>query len=318
MRVGISVSPRRSARPTSRSISRRCSSSFRGRSGSWFCPAAGAYGGMCALRSHTSPRSITAYASPSWAFPSRSDLTSVPVSSIPQSKRSSSSNLWRARRFVATSPDSGLRLAICGLLGRDQVHASARRIHGVHADADRVPKAQCASAPPADQRRLGLVQVESLPAQQPHWQQALVDVGELAAEAHECPGADHPGHLSLEASLPARFEQLPPEQERRAHPIGVALDRDCLPLALGASPRGLPDPLWLGFLLSRSDREQEGPVGNEVRVPANRRSEVRVVGAPEPGMPLVSIAVVGLLQGSQHERCIRVFAMTAPRCLTRN
>ena len=83
------------------------------------------------------------------------------------------------------------------------------------------------------------VQVEALAAQHPGRQQSLVDVAELAAEAHERAGADHPGDLALEAALPARLEQLAPEQEGRADAVGVALDRRRLALALGAAPAGI-------------------------------------------------------------------------------
>src|SRR6478672_8934740 len=134
---------------------------------------------MWALRSHTSPRSITAYASPSCAFPSRSALTSVPTNSIPHSNRSSSSNLCPALRLVATSPDAGLRpprLAIVAPVPRHEVHTPAGSVHRIHSHGDRVAASQRAAATLPHQGGLRLVQVESLLSQHPDGQQSLVDV----------------------------------------------------------------------------------------------------------------------------------------------
>ena len=52
--------PALGARAAMRSSSRRCSSSLRGRSGSWFSREAGAYGGMWTECSHSSPSRIAA------------------------------------------------------------------------------------------------------------------------------------------------------------------------------------------------------------------------------------------------------------------
>ena len=56
----------------------------------------------------------------------------------------------------------------------------------------------------ADDRGLGLVEVEPLAAQPARRQEALVDVAELAGEADERPGRDHPRDLALEARASAR------------------------------------------------------------------------------------------------------------------
>ena len=60
MRVGTRVRPRSAVLPISRSISRRCSSSLRGRSGSWLLREAGLYGAMYMFCSQTSPSRTSA------------------------------------------------------------------------------------------------------------------------------------------------------------------------------------------------------------------------------------------------------------------
>ena len=54
---------------------------------------------------------------------------------------------------------------------------------------------------------------------------------------------------------------------------------------------------------------------DQVRVAADRRGEMGVGGAAEPGVAAVSLAVGGLFEGTKHERCIRLAAVPAPRGL---
>ena len=70
-------------------------------------------------------------------------------------------------------------------------------------------------------------------------------------------------------------------------------------------------------LLPLAQRRQQSPVDDEVRVAADRRGEVAVGGAAEAGMAAVAVAVGGLYQGTEHERCIRLAAVPAPRRLSR-
>ena len=51
----------------------------------WLVQVPWLYSGMCAARNHTSPSSTVAKASVRLARPSRSDFTSVPLSTIPAS-----------------------------------------------------------------------------------------------------------------------------------------------------------------------------------------------------------------------------------------
>ncbi len=57
---------------------------------------------------------------------------------------------------------------------------------------------------------------------------------------------------------------------------------------------------------------------DQVRVAADRRGEMAVGGAAEPGVTAVALAVGGLFEGTQHERCIRVAAVPASRRLARH
>ena len=134
-----------------------------------------------------------------------------------------------------------------------------------------------------------MVEIESVVAQQPHGQQSLIHVPELAPEAHERSRADHAGDLALEAAPPARLEQLTPEQEGPADAIGVALDRRSLALTLGAAPAGISHRPGVGLVLSRPDRGQERAVDDEVRVAADRRGEVGVGRAAQPGVAEVAL-----------------------------
>ena len=53
----------------------------------------------------------------------------------------------------------------------------------------------------------------------------------------------------------------------------------------------------------------------QVGIAPDRRGEVAVGGAAEPGVAAVALAVGGLLEGAEHERCIRLAAVPAPRGL---
>src|SRR5436190_7805426 len=98
---------------------------------------------MWAPRSQTSPSLTTAYASLICALPSRSDFTSLPRSSMPASILSSTWNLCRARRLVATSPLTGSLgpfdfFAIGCLLGRQEIDPTAGRVNAVDGDGGRI------------------------------------------------------------------------------------------------------------------------------------------------------------------------------------
>ena len=58
-----------------------------------------AYGLMCRPRTQSSPSRMTAYDSRRLARPSRNDLTSVPVSTMPVSSVSSMKKSWNAFLF---------------------------------------------------------------------------------------------------------------------------------------------------------------------------------------------------------------------------
>ena len=77
--MGTSVSPLCLVLPISRLISWACSSSLRGRQGSWLVHVPWSYSGICTFISHTSPSRTSAYPSTNEARPARSDLTSVPL-----------------------------------------------------------------------------------------------------------------------------------------------------------------------------------------------------------------------------------------------
>src|SRR5947209_4156972 len=99
---------------------------------------------------------------------------------MPTSMLSSTWNLWRARRLVATSPLTGA-LWPCDFLAmvRDQVDAAARRLHPIDRDGDRIADPHGIAAPRAEQHGLGRVEFVALPtAHPPGGQEPLVDVGE--------------------------------------------------------------------------------------------------------------------------------------------
>ena len=230
-----------------------------------------------------------------------------------------------ARRLVATSRTrpriARSRLSLSHLAPssrRHQVDAPPWSVDRVHAHGYRIAKPHRPAAAPADERGLGLVEVESLPAQQPRRQQPLVHIAELAAEAHERPRADHAGDLALElrfhpdsnSSRPSRNEAQTRSASRSIAVASRSRSELRQPASLTASRLrlGLPGP----------DRRQQRPMGDEVRVATDRGGEVGVGGAAKPGMAEVSVRVVGLLQRPEHKRCIRVAAMTSPLRLARH
>ena len=128
-------------------------------------------------------------------------------------------------------------------------------------------------------------------------QEALVDVGELAAEARRTRRRRSRPRPRPRTRPPARLEQLALEQERRADVVGVALD----PHRRRARARSSDQPASrtvaaLGLVLAPPSVREQRAVGDQVRVAADRRGEVRVRGAAEPGVAEVAVAVVGLLQ----------------------
>ena len=90
-----------------------------------------------------------------------------------------------------------------------------------------------------------------------------------------------------------------------------------LALALAAVPGHLARLGRPRRLLPLAQRRQQRPVHEQVGVAPDRRGEVAVGRAAEAGMTAVAVAVGGLLQGTEHERCIRLPAVPAPRRLAR-
>src|SRR5262249_11346889 len=180
-RVGTSVSPFSRTIPYSESISRRCASSFRGRSGSWAPLVPRSYGEMCRPTSQSSPSRTSAYACASVARPSRRDFTSVPVSTMPVSTRSSRWYSCRARRFSAISFSPVFR-AMAPILGTE-LDLAGRPVDGADGHPDRIAEAVGAVAPAADERRAQLGQLEVVALQRAHRDVALVDVAEAHKEA---------------------------------------------------------------------------------------------------------------------------------------
>src|SRR3954452_9936381 len=98
---------------------------------------------MWRLWSQSSPSWTEAYASLICAEPARSDLTSVPVRTIPVSRRSSSSKRNDACRFVAMSPGWALRFLpfaigppIVDAPGVPDPAALADRLRALHVPGD--------------------------------------------------------------------------------------------------------------------------------------------------------------------------------------
>ena len=56
-------------------------------------------------------------------------------------------------------------------------------------------------------------------------------------------------------------------------------------------------------------------MGDEIRIAADRRGEVRVRRAAQAGVTEVAIGVVGLLERAEHKRCIRLAAVASAFCL---
>ncbi len=149
----------------------------------------------------------------------------------------------------------------------------------------RSPKRTSRPVRPPDERRLGLVQVEALAAERPRGDEALVDVAELAAEADERARVDDAGHLALEVGRRSPRSNSSRSSRNAAH--------------TRSARRSI-------FIASRSRSEHHGPasrtsegsgasspapttreqraVCDQVRVAADRRGEMRVSRAAEPGV----------------------------------
>src|SRR6476619_1671699 len=285
---------------------------------------------MWRLRSPTSHWGTGGGASLIWALPLRSDLTSDPRSTMPASTFSIHSNLCRARRLVATSPEAGARFFPFLAIHRLQLDSTACCFNPTHPDGYRIAEPQLATGLLADQRRLALVQLEALsPTQAAGRQEALVNIAELAAEADEGAGADQPRNLAREDECCidhamrgrcsvrscASLAQLALEQESGADVVGPPLDAHRLALTLAAVPGSLARFGSARCQLALAQRSQQGTVDDEVRVAPDRRGEMTVGGAAEPGVAAVALAVLSLFEGTQHKRCIRGATVPASRSL---
>ena len=190
---------------------------------------------------------------------------------------------------MATSPAAALRLPRLLTTRASETGTRSTRPRGASTPSTRTvtgsPRRTRRPAAAADDRRLGLVEVVALaPAHPPRRQEALIDVAECAAEGDERPGVDQARHLALERRLGPGLEQLALEQEGGADVVGVALDRHRLALALRAPHARLANLTALGLLLPRPEAREQGPVRDQVGVAADRRREVAVRGAAEPGV----------------------------------
>ena len=210
------------------------------------------------------------------------------------------------------------RLALAAF-DRPQVDPAARRLDAVDADPDRVAHADRRPLAGADQHRLGRVELVALAAaDQPRRQEPLVDVGHRPAEADEGAAADHSRNLAVEAASRGRASNSSRRSRKAAQtssPVRSALaeSRSRSEQCTAASAM----QLGAGRVLLGADQRQQRPVGDQVGVAADRRGEVGVGGAAEAGVAEVRLAVVGLLHGSEHERCIRLAAVAAPLRLAR-
>src|SRR5688572_32971910 len=93
----------------------------------------------------------------------------------------------------------------------------------------------------SDQSRLSLVQRVVVALEESRRQEPLIDVRELAREAHERTPADEPGDLALEACVPAARIELALEQEGGAGAVGASFEPHGVALQLRAAPAGLLD-----------------------------------------------------------------------------
>src|SRR5919204_6923040 len=136
---------------------------------------------MCAPISHASPSRTWAYACCSDAPPSRSDFTSVPVSTIPAS--------YRSRRWYSCR---ALRFSVIGLtatfprLDRSDFHLAARALDSLDAHGDRVSEPERPAAAAARERGAERRDLEVVAWESARRQERLEDV----LEAHEEARAD--------------------------------------------------------------------------------------------------------------------------------
>ena len=104
-----------------------------------------------------------------------------------------------------------------------------------------------------------------------------------------------------------RFVQPALEQPREADLVGEVLDLRRLALALGRVLGELGEVLRQR-VVAQAELAQQRAVDDEVRVAADRRGEVAVRGAREPGVAEVPRVVARLLQRAQDERRERLSA----------
>ena len=226
---------------------------------------------------------------------------------------------------VATSPEPAAfarllahRVSPPRSAGRE-VDPAARGLDAVDAHRDRVPEPDLAAAAAPDQRRLGLVQLEAARA--------------ASAARAGSPRRRRPARRRSARTRPRRPRPTPrprtraPSRARTARARAGTRRRRRRRRARAAPPRARArssaarpraTSARSGSSSPAPSADEQGPVGDEVRIAADRRGEVRVGGAAEPGVAEVAVAVVGLLQRAQHERCIRLAAVAAPLRLLRD
>ena len=197
-----------------------------------------------------------------------------------------------------------------------QVDPAARRLDLVDADGDRIaepdPRAAAASRPAWS--RCGR-------ARSAHGRRSAGPAGSPRRRRRAAPRkrTKAPAPITPETSPSKRvpgpaLEQLALEQEggadvsRRRAPGGSRRARarsPCAPVsATNVGARARPR--------RRRSAESSAAVGDQVRVAADRRGEVDIGGAAEPGVAEVAIRVVGLLERAKHKRCIRLAPVPPP------
>src|SRR4029077_11273859 len=193
-----------------------------------------------------------------------------------------------------------------------QFRPAAGRIDAGDPNLDGISQAQSRLLA-VDQRHLGPVQLLAPAGKPPRGKHPLVDVAELAAEGDEGAGPDHAGDLAFELGVWAALAELALAQVGGADVDGTPLHLHRLALTGRAVGGDLADLGQARRLLPLPQRRQQGPVPDPVGVAPYRRGEVGVGSAAEAGVAAVALAVDGLLEGAEHERCIRLAAVPAPR-----
>ena len=131
---------------------------------------------------------------------------------------------WRRRRTRACAPSwpsllrSGgrpRRRFPCRSRRRDEVDPASGRLDPIDPHRYRIAEPDRPPDFAADQRRLGLVEVEALAAHAARRHEPLVDVAELAAEADERPRPDDARDLALEVCVPPALERARARAGRR-------------------------------------------------------------------------------------------------------